>query len=233
MKECFWRISFHRILCWQSRRSKWSMKMLIRIKRFSFEIFLVFPNIFWIFLIPLKISNLLNILWSVIDSFQVLLLGHALKIKAERKISKRSYDIRIVLTQPTWRAPPPQVVGILPRIGWSSPSASPSSSLSSSSGFSSTNFTGSVSISIKLQRLKLQGLKKSLPAISFYCSCLLWFLLQILCLWVPLPLLSISPSTQGRDEKKEMLVSSVTTSRQVVTIFWKHYKSFIWIIKFF
>ena len=145
MKECYWRISFHRILCWQSRRSKWSMKMLIRIKRFSCEIFLVFPNIFWIFLIPLKISNFLNILWSVIDSFQVLLLGHALKIKAERKISKRSYDIRIVLTQPIWRAPPPQVVGILPRIGWSSPSASPSSSLSSSSGFSSTNFTGSVS----------------------------------------------------------------------------------------
>ena len=175
MKECFWRISFHRILCWQSRRSKWSMKMLIRIKRFSFEIFLVFPNIFWIFLIPLKISNFLNILWSVIDSFQVLLLGHALKIKAERKISKRSYDIRIVLTQPIWRAPPPQVVGILPRIGWSSPSASQSSSLSSSSGFSSTNFTGSVAISIKLQRLKLQGLKKSLPAISFYCSWLVFY----------------------------------------------------------
>ena len=181
MKECFWRISFHRILCWQSRRSKWSMKMLIRIKRFSFEIFLVFPNIFWIFLIPLKISNFLNILWSVIDSFQVLLLGHALKIKAERKISKRSYDIRIVLTRPTWRAPPPQVVGILPRIGWSSPSASPSSSLSSSSGFSSTNFTGSVAISIQLH----------------YCQLFIFIVLD-LCFMVPftnLVSMSASPSS--------------------------------------
>ena len=193
MKECFWRISFHRILCWQWRRSKWSMKMLIRIKRFSFEIFLVLPNIFWIFLIPLKIFNLLNILWSVIDSFQVLLLGHALKIKAERKISKCSYDIRIVLTQPIWRAPPPQVVGTLPRIGWSSPSASPSSSLSSSSGFSSTNFTGSVSISIQLQR------RKNFKGWKNHCQLFLFIVLD-LCFMVPLTnlvSLSASPSSLG------------------------------------